>query len=90
MSALGGILAAVEQRVAELLDGLVKRLENLEQTSATGAAVDDQLAALSDRVAALEASGGTGTPKTASATRTRNVSASAGTAGAKGKAADTK
>lgn len=97
MSALGGILAAVEQRVAELLDGLVKRLENLEQTSATGAATDDlfaefrrDLEALSARVTALETSRGASTSGTASQTRTRTASASAGAATAKGKAADAK
>lgn len=81
MSALGGILAAVEQRVGELLDAFV---------SGGGLATKDDLKALSDRVAALEDAGGTSTPKTASQTRTRTASAAAGAATAKGKAADAK
>lgn len=79
MSAIGGILAAVEDKVRELLatDSRVSQLQS-------------DVKALSARVAALEASGGTSTPPPARKTAQQSASVRAGAATAKGKAADTK
>lgn len=83
MSALGSILAAVEAKVREVLADVVARLENLEQSSATGAACDDQFAEVNRRLDALEAKSTTAKPRAG-----QSVSARAQTAHGRGTAGD--
>lgn len=77
MSAIGSIIAAVEERVTELLDTFAKRDD----------AQDKAIKELQDRVSALESGPKTTAAKTAAAPKA--TTARATTAGSKGSASGT-